>query len=266
MKQLILLFGFIIAFNSFGQTEHQPIVIGESITFFSEILNEERTINVYMPRPDYLDSAALEFPVIYLLDGSLSEDFVHVSGLVQFLSNSWINVLPPSIVVGISNVDRKRDFTYPTNDKELKEEVPTSGGSEDFIEFIEKEVKPLIESSYPTLPHSTLIGQSLGGLLATEILLKKPDLFDDYIIVSPSLWWDNESLLDIPVPDVSSLNVCIAVGKEGEIMERVANELHEKLKETSTAPSSLYFQFYENHDHGDLLHEALYDAFEDLKD
>lgn len=264
MKHILLTLSLLITLQGFSQMETTPLVIGESITFHSNILNEERTINIYLPQVDYLDSSATQFPVIYLLDGSMNEDFVHVSGLVQFLSNSWINVLPPSIVVGIANVDRKRDFTYPSTVKEDQENVPTSGGSEDFIAFLEQEVKPLVENAYPTLPHTTLIGQSLGGLVATEILLKHSDLFDDYIIVSPSLWWDNESMLDAELPDLSSKHVCISVGKEGEIMERIARELHEKLKTASNSPAFLYFDFFENHDHGDVLHEALYKAFEAL--
>jgi uncharacterized protein len=72
--------------------------------------------------------------------------------------------------------------------------IPNAGGSEKFIRFIAEELQPYIKSTYK-VSRSLLIGQSLGGLLASEIVLKKPELFDDYIIISPSLWWDDESLL-----------------------------------------------------------------------
>jgi predicted alpha/beta superfamily hydrolase len=105
-------------------------------------------------------------------------------------------MIPESIVVGIGNVDRKRDFTYPSQNKLDQKEFPTSGQSEKFINFLEKELQPFVDSTYRITELKTIIGQSLGGLLTTEILFKKPELFDNYIIVSPSLWWDDEKLLD----------------------------------------------------------------------
>lgn len=90
--------------------------IGKSINIKSAILKETRTINVYLPLNYHKDSLK-QYPVIYLLDGSKDEDFIHVSGIVQFGSFSWINMVPESIVVGIGNVDRKRDFTYPSHNK-----------------------------------------------------------------------------------------------------------------------------------------------------
>lgn len=119
---------------------------------------------------------------------------------------------------------------------------------------------------YLTAQHlCTLIGQSLGGLLATEILFKQPDLFDQYIIVSPSLWWDEESLLQAtPAPYTSDKKVYIAVGKEGAVMERLARALHVKLATGQKKNTQLYFKFLEQQDHGDALHLAVYDAFEKI--
>ena len=92
---------------------------------------------------------------------------------MQFANFSWINMLPKSILVGIANIDRKRDFTFPTTIEKDKKDYPTTGGSAKFIAFIEKELQPFIESHYKTTSSKTIIGQSLGGLLATEILFKK---------------------------------------------------------------------------------------------
>lgn len=78
----------------------------ETITFKSEILNENRILNIYLPN-EYFNDSTQKFPVIYLLDGSLDEDFIHIAGLVQFCSFSWINEIEPTIVVGIENVDRQ---------------------------------------------------------------------------------------------------------------------------------------------------------------
>lgn len=268
MKTKILLSIFIlisthsVAQHSIKIKNKSPLTIGEQIEIESKILNEERTLNIYLPH-GYIQDSLKTYPVIYLLDGSIDEDFIHIAGIVQFGSFSWINMLPESIVVGISNVDRKKDFTFPTQNNEDKLEFPTTGESAKFIQFIEKELQPLINSEYKTDSVNTLIGQSLGGLLATEILFKSPELFDNYIIVSPSLWWDDESLLKFTPTNYSSeKSVYIAVGKEGELMERIARELYEKLNQLNNKHTSLYFEFLNEQDHADALHLAAYRAFE----
>src|SRR5690606_22651678 len=115
---------------------------------------------------------------------------------------------------------RKRDFTFPTTTEADKKRFPSTGESEKFINFIEKELQPFVQHKYKTTTAKTIIGQSLGGLLATEILLKKPELFNKYIIISPSLWWDNGSLLKaeskLMQPEFGQkTGVYIGVGKEG---------------------------------------------------
>ncbi len=242
--------------------QKKPITIGESVTFPSTILKQDRILNIYLPESYTIEKTG-NYPVIYLLDGSMNEDFIHIAGLVQFGSFSWINMVPESIVVGISNIDRKHDFTFPTKNKKDKEEFPTTGGSKDFIDFIEKELQPYIAKNYRITDTKTIIGQSLGGLLAAEILFKKPQLFDNYIIVSPSLWWDDESLLKFtPATFQKQKFIYIAVGKEGPTMERVAKELYYKLNIEGEKKYTLNFKFLEAQDHGDALHLAAYGAFE----
>lgn len=245
-------------------SKSSELVIGEKIDLHSNILNENRVLNIYLPH-GYSKNKSKKYPVIYLLDGSIDEDFIHITGLVQFGAFSWINILPESIVVGISNVDRKRDFTYPSKNKLDLKELPTSGKSEQFIKFIQSELQPFIDQNYNTNATKTLIGQSLGGLLATEILFKHPNLFNNYIIASPSLWWDDASLLKYkPTPYNSKKSIYIAVGKEGPTMERVANELFSKLNTKKTTNTKLFFEFFEKQNHGDVLHLAVYDAFEKI--
>ena len=251
--------------QSIPETDNKyPLVIGETVEIYSTVLNETRTLNIYLPY-GYEPDSLKKYPVIYLLDGSMDEDFIHIAGLVQFASFSWINLIPETIVVGISNVDRKRDFTFHTDNKDLKKEFPTTGHSVPFIDFIEKELQPFVENNYKTDTLKTLIGQSLGGLLATEILFKKPDLFDNYIIVSPSLWWDDESLMKYkPKPYHAIKSIYVAVGKEDEIMIREAEQLYDKIKSSDNKNTQLFYKFLEGQDHGDVLHLAVYDAFEKL--
>jgi uncharacterized protein len=236
--------------------------LGVIDTLKSMELNETRTLNIYLPE-GYNEDTKASFPVIYLLDGSADEDFIHIAGLVQFANFSWIKLLPPSIVVGIANVDRKRDFTYPTTIEKDKKDFPTTGSSAKFIQFIEKELQPYIEKNYRTNSDKMIIGQSLGGLLATEILFKKPNLFNQYVIVSPSLWWDNQSLFDVPkVPISQQTKVYITVGKEGKIMENSAKKLAKALKSNNLSQLTVKFELFKDKNHATILHSAAYRAFE----
>ena len=175
---LAILISLFSTFTLTAQTKTpNPFSIGEIATIKSAILGENRTLNIYLP-DGYNHKAT--YPVIYLLDGSANEDFLHVVGLVQFFNMTF--KMPNTIIVGIANVDRRRDFTFPTKKADLKKAYPTTGGSAKFIDFIEKELQPYIKANYKTNDTTYLIGQSLGGLVATEILLKKPNLFTNYII------------------------------------------------------------------------------------
>jgi len=238
----------------------------------STILSEKRILNIYLPE-GYKQNDTLKYPVIYLLDGGADEDFIHTVGLIQYNTFSWINRIPQSIVVGIANVDRRRDFTFPTSIEEDKKRAPTTGGSAKFIDFIANELQPFIQGKYKTNNSKTIIGQSLGGLLATEILFTKPTLFDKYIIISPSLWWNDGSLLK---QNPAILNetfsqktaVYIGVGKEGlastknpHVMEVDANILADKLQQTKSKNVKIYFDYMPEEDHATSSHPALFNAF-----
>ena len=264
-KILLLIFTIIIVQISNAQILNQEkFSIGETIEMKSNILNENRTINIYLPNSYHQDSSK-NYPVIYLLDGSKDEDFIHIVGLVQFCSFSWINIIQESIVVGIGNVDRKRDFTYPSTMEIDRKEYPTSGKSKKFIDFISDELQILISKKYRTTNNKTIIGQSLGGLLATEILFERPDLFDNFIIISPSLWWDNEKLLQHKLNNsLKGKSIYVGVGKEGAIMERLAQSLFYKLTLEKKDEIQLFYGYFKGQNHGDALHLAVYDAFEKL--
>lgn len=258
--------------NTFAQNKKikKPFVIGEIVELQSDILNEKRTLNIYLPEGYKPDSAAT-YSVIYLLDGSADEDFIHIAGMVQFANFSWVEMLPMSIVVGISNVDRRRDFTYPTSIKEDMITSPTAGKSANFIKFLEKELQPFIDKNYQTNSTKILLGQSLGGLLATEILFKKPALFSHYIIISPSLWWDDQTLLKVEPaflkPDFQNdLSVFVGVGNEDQykVMETDARALFDILRKEKKENIQTHFQFFENLNHADILHLAVYEAFKVL--
>ena len=243
-----------------------PFVLGTVDKIQSIELGENRILNIYLPE-GYSSDSAITYPVIYLLDGSANEDFIHIVGLVQFLT--MIKKMPASIVVGIANIDRRRDFTFPTGIAEDKKNYPTTGSSAKFIAFIEKELQPFVERKYKTNNSKTIIGQSLGGLLATEILLKEPCLFNNYIIVSPSLWWNNESLL-LEAPELlkkqtgNAIKVYVSVGTEGKQMEGDAKKLAEILETFGKKNMSISFLFLPNESHLTILHNSVYKGFEIL--
>lgn len=256
------LFFLLFAFSPIFTNAQSPFVLGETLQIHSESLHESRTLNIWLP-PGYGQDSTKKYPVIYLLDGSADEDFVHIVGLVQFGTFPWVNLLPESIVVGIANVDRRRDFTFPTHNAKDRANNPTTGGSEAFIRFIEAELQPFVRSHYAVDSLEMLIGQSLGGLLGAEILLKKPDLFTHYILVSPSLWWDDGSLLQRePLPGARVKTVYLAVGADEEpVMIHSGLQLAEKLRAVKINPPQLTFRILEGMNHGNILHPAVYDAF-----
>src|SRR4051812_18497635 len=121
MKKIIACWiAMILAIAAFAQKnkpvqtdKSRPFVLGVVDELQSSALGEKRVLNIYLLE-GYSKDDTSSYPVIYLLDGSADEDFIHVVGLVQFNNFSWINRVPKSIVVGIATVDRRRDFTYPT--------------------------------------------------------------------------------------------------------------------------------------------------------
>ncbi|SHM21337.1 alpha/beta hydrolase [Chryseobacterium polytrichastri] len=238
----------------------KPLTIGEIRTIKSKVLNEERTLNIYLPLG--FDKTK-SYPIIYLLDGSMNEDFIHVTGLVQFFNQMY--AMPETIVVGIANIDRKRDFTFHTDLKDLQKDYPTTGHSDKFINFLEKELKPYIESQFKTTD-KYLFGQSLGGLLATEILLKKPEMFNNYFIISPSLWWDDESLLKqapqllSKIPDTKKF-VYVSVGKgEHPVMVKDAEDFYDVLKKSNKKNWTVEYKMMEGDNHATILHRSLYEG------
>lgn len=257
--------------NTALQKKANLFVLGVIDSINSTQLNEKRILNIYLP-VGYNSADTIKYPVIYLLDGSADEDFIHIVGLVQFNSFPWVNRIPESIVVGIASMDRRKDFTFPTNIKSEKMVYPTTGHSERFIAFLENELQPFIEEKFKVNNSKTIIGESLGGLLATEILFKKPTLFNRYIIVSPSIWWDNGSILDQPTTLLKNVNlktkIYIGVGKEGltptlipRVMEVDANVLAAKITELKNSNLDVYFDYLPDENHGTILHQSVSNAF-----
>ncbi len=195
MKKVILVFILLVITTSenFFAQENQ-ITIGSIDSLHSKTLNEQRKIWVHLPESAKTQKQK-KYPVLYLLDGR--GHFHSVTGLIRQLSAVNGNMIfPEMIVVGIPNTDRFRDLT-PTH---TGDSINPSGGGKNFSAFLEKELLPYVDDKYPTSSYRTLVGHSLGGLTAINILMKHPNLFSNYLAIDPSLWWDDQKLLKEAIP------------------------------------------------------------------
>jgi uncharacterized protein len=170
-----------------------PLVIGDTFTIDSKTLGEKRRINVYAP-PGYAESPNERLPVLYMLDGGLAEDLLHVAGLVQVSVGN--GTMRPFLLVGIENVERRRDMTGPTENADDRKIAPRVGRSADFRKFIREELMPRVNGRYRATKEAAIVGESLAGLFVVETFLREPDLFDTYIAFDPSLWWNNQELVN----------------------------------------------------------------------
>ncbi len=194
----LLMLAATITFAAEAQKDNK-IVIGKIDSVYSKILNEQRKVWIYTPgiTSGYHDSSR-RYPVLYLLDGDAH--FHSVVGLIQQLSQVNGNtVFPEMIVVGIPNTDRTRDLTptHVASDPPMMDSNSsrTTGGGENFIAFLEKELMPHIDSAYPTAPYKILVGHSFGGLMVMDVLTNHTKLFNAYIAIDPSMWYDQEHFL-----------------------------------------------------------------------
>lgn len=244
-----------------------PIVIGRSYTIHSAVLGDERRLNVFLP-DDYGDGKQ-SYPVLYLLDGGADEDFHHVTGLARI--NAAYGFGQPVIVVGIEGKDRRHDLTSPTTVAEDLKRAPTSGGAAAYRRFLIEDVKPWVAAHYRTSGRSGLIGESLAGLFTLETLLVSPRAFDDYISVSPSLWWNGgalsrEAASDLKAHDYAGKRAFIAFDEPAPPADVAARERAEQNAvqsafQTVRPPGLAFFIERPGETHGSIYHPAATKAF-----
>ncbi|MFZ8201842.1 alpha/beta hydrolase-fold protein [Alteromonas portus] len=155
---------------------------------YSEVLSEDREILIHLPSSYKLDSKA-KYPVMYLTDGL--RNFNHAAGTLDLLTQSYKT--QEMIIVAIKNTHRTRDYT-PTYDGSYNQ-WGISGGADNFLDFLEKELIPYINNTYRTTEFNVLSGHSLGGLLVIHSLQTRPHLFQAHFAFSPSLWWHDGVIL-----------------------------------------------------------------------
>ncbi|RAW02040.1 alpha/beta hydrolase [Pseudochryseolinea flava] len=194
MKYVIIFF-ILLSYHANAQTPARYNHVTNDVQLIhSQILNQDRYVYIHVPK---IDSNQVNKPldVLYLLDG---ENHFHiVSAYVEYLRH-W-GVIPPVIVVGILSADRVKDLT-PTNslidfDGNVDSRYKTSGGNEQFLNFVKQELMTYVEGRYKTSRFKIFAGHSFGGLTVINCMLNHPEMFDAYVAVSPSLWFDNKYVL-----------------------------------------------------------------------
>lgn len=176
---------------SSAKPPQESIPAHEIFTIESKQLGEVRTITVWTP-PEYKKNTN-DLPVMYMPDGGLKEDFPHIANTFAKLVKS--KEIPPIILVGIENTQRRRDLSGTTEVEEDKKIAPIVGGSANFRAFISEELFPEIDKRYRTSDKKGILGESLAGLFVVETFLLKPSMFDYYLAFDPSLWWNDHYLV-----------------------------------------------------------------------
>lgn len=259
MKKIILLTALFLGSLFVVQADDNWYAIGETISFESKILNEERSIIVYTPATYNLSNSS--YPVMYLLDGGTH--FHHATGIAQFLAANGI--IPEMIVVAVKNVDRTRDFS-PTH----VDERPTTGGAEKFMGYLEEELITFMNRNYRTLPYEILVGHSFGGEFATYALLNYPEVFNAYVAISPYMMYDDgvivkEAKTKLKSSYKNEIQFYMTLGNEPDYfatLDEFVNIVESK------SPKNFEFSYvkFENDNHGSVPHLSIYKGLESIFD
>ena len=220
--------------------------------------------------PDSYDESGEEkrYPVMILLDGNVF--FKTATGVVHFMSSqrNRNHLMPETIVVAIENVDRERDFTVT---KIQTKRVNTMGGGRNFLDFIQKELIPYVDGNYRTEPHRTLAGHSLGGLLTINAYLDANSLFDAYLAIDPSLWWDEQMMVqkvEAVQPTSLEKKLYIATANQGEANQGKNKKRHDAfyagLHEKAGRQIPVAIEYFADEDHRSVPLKALYNGLKFL--
>lgn len=218
MLQLVLVLCSICYGQEKTATDQGIIELGKKHRFYSKVLNEEREIWVRVPTGYNVDKAS-KYSVVYLLDGP--NNFIYTAGLLRQLE---IRSVPKSILVGIANTNRSRDLTPAIMEEGKVKSNSTMGGADNFMKMIENDLFPFIAQNYSINGFRTLVGHSYGGLFAIHSLATKPEMFNAYLAISPSLWWNDQKVVSYfeerlkANPDMKGLLYLIIANERGKML------------------------------------------------
>jgi predicted alpha/beta superfamily hydrolase len=249
--------------SAWAQRVDSTIAIGQSSHLWSKTLQEERHLLIQLPKRYWQSNQ--RYPVLYLLDAEAQ--FQNVTASVDFLARS--GRIPEMIIVGVANTNRTRDLTPALTDAKRRKEIPEAGGADAFLTFLTDELTPWVNTNYRTQPYRILAGHSFGGLFAVHALVTRPESFQAYIAVSPSLWWDDRE----PVKQAKARLGAIPPGRHFLRLtwgdnENVIRDSTTELVQWLTAnppPGVQWSQhYYPGDDHGTTPLRSHYDGLEAL--
>lgn len=276
LKIFLFLTLFIVNFSLLAQTH---INLGQSFTFSSKIMEEERQFHVYLP-PSYSDASAPSFPVIYILDGDVHR-LKAVVGIVEGLSTETLErQIKETIIIAIpssKNAIRERDLTPTDVDWIFKdqtlEEFEGIGNASNYLRFFEKELIPLIENKFRTTQQKVLVGESFGGLFASYVLITNPTVFTDYLIIDATYLWDdnylNRQLIKLGANHIIG-NAYFTFannadfGEIGSTNKQWGYEFFDNLDKLSTGNFKATKRYFENESHGTVALQSWYFGFRHL--
>jgi len=243
MSKFLVLFFISIYIIACGSQKLNQDIIPKYDTFNIESvqLGETRIINIWTPISYQYDSN--KYPVLYMADGGIKEDFPHIANTISKLIDE--KSIPPIILVGIENTERGRDLTAFSESEYDAQYCPLSDGAKIFRAFISQELMPEVNSKYRTSNRKGIIGESLSGLFVMETFMQHPETFDFYIAFDPSLWWNNHYLvrnanqLFEKFPD-KEVKLWFA-GSSAEDISEYTNELNKALE--NNAPNKLKWKY-----------------------
>jgi predicted alpha/beta superfamily hydrolase len=267
MKQLVIPFFYIFIFSVqplLGQSKKDRIIENKFI-IYSNIINENRTCLISLPET-YNDTSNTnkQYPLLILLDGYAF--FKTAAGIIHFMSSDRNRnyFMPETIIVAIENVDRERDFTVT---KLKTKRVNTMGGGKKFLTFIEKELISYVDENYRTKPYRTLVGHSLGGLLTLNSYIDKSSIFDAYLSIDPSIWWDEDKMINkvdsiSPISFKKKIYIATAnqVKRRYERNKKKHDRIYTLIKIKSNEKADIKVKTYNNDNHRSVPLIALYDG------
>jgi len=281
ITKVLIAFLVFLQWNAIGQNG-TPFSIGKTYKIQSEILKEAR--NYILELPSSYETSKKNYPILVLLDGEVS--YHSYSGILNQMTQG--GQIPEMIIVAITNVDRVRDYTptnYLTNlnGSSAVENHKTSGGSAQFLEFIEQELLPEIEKKYRTNTFKTLVGISHGGLLVGSAFLSKETTFNGFVSMDPSFWWDNQQVVKklekTDLNQIENKRIYVSTADKFENFDRVPHVFkaninsHElfntTLKNKGFSPSKVTLEYFKEENHWTVALMSLYHGmqfiYKDLK-
>jgi predicted alpha/beta superfamily hydrolase len=236
-------------------------------TIASNITGKDYQLYLSFPK-NYSTKDSISYPILYVMDGQIA--FSTIRGMRTLFDLGPL--IEDVIIVGIGTsnweVNRYQDFTpsVDTSEDEERNGTSKSGGAAKFLESIKTEITPFLDKNYKTNADRGITGHSLGGLFTAYCLINSDGYFTRFGINSPSLWWDNEKVLNQAVTqftenkiwDLPQTKVFISVGdREGSSMVPTMMKFSKYLEDSNYENIDLKWKIFDEENHISVVPTSL---------